>query len=190
MDLSEDSGIWENIIPEFRNEYNIIALICRQMKAPRWNQLAAFIKQTLDEQKIGSCIMIGHSMGGYITLAFAEKYPDMLSKFGLFHSTAYADNDEKRGTKKNVEFIQQKWPSEIYQKHLYLSCLRRIQRKTIQKKLNKWLNVTATLMPILSYIIRIAMMNRPDRTHVLENFKKPVLLSWANTILLYLLSRV
>ena len=40
--------------------------------------------------------LIGHSMGGYITLAFAEKYPEYLNGFGLFHSTAYADSNEKK----------------------------------------------------------------------------------------------
>jgi len=39
--------------------------------------------------------MIGHSMGGYITLAFANKYPGLLAGFGLFHSTAFADTEEK-----------------------------------------------------------------------------------------------
>jgi len=40
--------------------------------------------------------LIGHSMGGYITLAFAEKYPELLNAMGLFHSTAYADDDVKK----------------------------------------------------------------------------------------------
>ena len=53
----------------------------------------------------GACI-IGHSMGGYITLAFAEKYPEYLNAFGLFHSTAYADTIEKKNTRmKGIEFI-------------------------------------------------------------------------------------
>ena len=45
-------------------------------------------------------IMIGHSMGGYITLAFAEKYPDLLTGFGLFHSTAFPDTEEKKATRR------------------------------------------------------------------------------------------
>ena len=54
---------------------------------------------------LGGCI-IGHSMGGYITLAFAEKYPEYLNSFGLFHSTAYADTIEKKNTRmKGIEFI-------------------------------------------------------------------------------------
>ena len=53
--------------------------------------------------------LIGHSMGGYITLAFAEKYPELLNAFGLFHSTAYADDDAKKETRrKGIEFIKNK----------------------------------------------------------------------------------
>jgi pimeloyl-ACP methyl ester carboxylesterase len=51
--------------------------------------------------------LIGHSMGGYITLAFAEKYPKLLNSFGLFHSSAFADDEQKIATrKKGIEFIK------------------------------------------------------------------------------------
>ena len=54
-----------------------------------------------------SFTLIGHSMGGYITLAFAEKYPEILNAFWLFHSSAYADDDSKKETrKKGIEFIK------------------------------------------------------------------------------------
>src|SRR5580704_12222233 len=53
------------------------------------------LKSILDAENIASCIMIGHSMGGYVSLAFAEKYPDQLSALGLFHSTSFADSEEK-----------------------------------------------------------------------------------------------
>ena len=39
-----------------------------------------------------SVVVIGHSMGGYIALALAEKHPELLNGLGLFHSTAYADS--------------------------------------------------------------------------------------------------
>jgi pimeloyl-ACP methyl ester carboxylesterase len=41
-------------------------------------------------------VMIGHSMGGYVTLAFAKKYGHMLSSFGLLHSTAKPDTEERK----------------------------------------------------------------------------------------------
>ncbi len=52
-------------------------------------------------------VLIGHSMGGYISMAFAEKYPDKLSGLGLFHSSSYADSPEKKESRdKNILFIQ------------------------------------------------------------------------------------
>lgn len=50
----------------------------------------------LEKEKISSCIMLGHSMGGYVTLAFAKKYSHILKGFGLMHSTAFADSEERK----------------------------------------------------------------------------------------------
>src|SRR5882724_4708958 len=54
------------------------------------------IRQILVKENITRTILIGHSMGGYIVLAFAEKYPESLAAFGLCHSTAYPDSPEKK----------------------------------------------------------------------------------------------
>src|SRR5215471_4780390 len=55
----------------------------------------------------GGAVLIGHSMGGYISLAFAEKYPSYLAGLGLFHSTAYPDSEERKTTrKKAIETIK------------------------------------------------------------------------------------
>ena len=51
--------------------------------------------------------VFGHSMGGYITLAFAEKYPARLCSFGLVHSTAFADSVQKKENRlKSINFIR------------------------------------------------------------------------------------
>jgi len=49
----------------------------------------------LKKEKITSCAMLGHSMGGYVTLAFAKKYSHFLKGIGLIHSTAFPDSDER-----------------------------------------------------------------------------------------------
>ena len=65
--------------------------------------MAESVKEVLDFLKIDSCVMIGHSMGGYVTLAFADQNPGLLKGFGLFHSSAAADTDE--GTKNRERAI-------------------------------------------------------------------------------------
>lgn len=50
-------------------------------------------------EQINKLVITGHSMGGYIALAFAEKYPERLSGLGLLHSTAFADSNEKKANR-------------------------------------------------------------------------------------------
>lgn len=56
--------------------------------------------------KVEKCVLLGHSMGGYVTLSFAQQFPELLKGFGLLHSTATSDSQE-RIEKRNqvVKFI-------------------------------------------------------------------------------------
>jgi pimeloyl-ACP methyl ester carboxylesterase len=58
--------------------------------------LAESVKAVLDKLRLKKYVLIGHSMGGYACLAFADLFPDHLRGFCLFHSTAYADTTEKK----------------------------------------------------------------------------------------------
>lgn len=69
--------------------------------------MADCVKTVLDHLEITSSVMIGHSMGGYVALAYARKYSRMLKGLGLFHSTSLADSDEARqGRQKAIEAIE------------------------------------------------------------------------------------
>lgn len=59
--------------------------------------LSKILKRTLTHLNVEKCFMIGHSMGGYLTLMYHDLYPELLSGFCLFHSHPFADSD---GTKK------------------------------------------------------------------------------------------
>lgn len=59
-------------------------------------QMATAVNKVLKEREVKKCLMIGHSMGGYVTLAFARKYPGKLKGFGLLHSHALADTPEAK----------------------------------------------------------------------------------------------
>ena len=58
--------------------------------------MAESINHLLNELKIKKCVIIGHSMGGYVTLAFLEKFKEKLLGFSLFHSVPFGDTDEKK----------------------------------------------------------------------------------------------
>ena len=53
-------------------------------------------------------IISGHSMGGYVSLSYGEKYSDNLSGLGLFHSHCFEDSAEKKGArKKSIDFVKE-----------------------------------------------------------------------------------
>lgn len=58
--------------------------------------LAKSVKAVMDSLRLKKYVIIGHSMGGYAGLAFADMYPDNLKGLCLYHSSAYADSEEKK----------------------------------------------------------------------------------------------
>src|SRR5215213_9392548 len=119
--FGEDSTIWENqynemkdakwIIPDLPGSGSSHMIDDMSMEGLAESLKEVIIHETASlffkEGEPQSVVMIGHSMGGYVTLAFAEKYHHMLKGFGLFQSTAFADNDEKKQARnKGISFIE------------------------------------------------------------------------------------
>lgn len=61
--------------------------------------MAEALNSLLSEEQVKNCWIVGHSMGGYVALAFAKSYPKMVNGLCLLHSHPFADSDavkEKR----------------------------------------------------------------------------------------------
>lgn len=56
--------------------------------------LAAAIREVINDAGESKVMMVGHSLGGYVTLAFLELFPELLSGYVLFHSHPHADTPE------------------------------------------------------------------------------------------------
>lgn len=124
---------------------------------------------------VSEIIMIGHSMGGYITLAFAEKYPAMLGAFGLFHSTAYPDNAEKKiARQRSIEFIRKHGSYAFLQQstpNLFSEVYRNKNATSITNMIEQYKDFDPTALTAYYE----AMIQRPDRTAILRSFNKPIL---------------
>jgi pimeloyl-ACP methyl ester carboxylesterase len=69
--------------------------------------MAEIVHAVLSFCRVQQCVMVGHSMGGYVSLAFAHLYPEMLKGLVLFHSQADADDDEARNKRdRTIEVVK------------------------------------------------------------------------------------
>ncbi|MEN2415735.1 alpha/beta fold hydrolase [Flavobacterium mesophilum] len=57
---------------------------------------ANVVNEVLEYLQIEKAIILGHSMGGYVGLAFSELYPDKIKKLVLLNSTSKEDSAEKK----------------------------------------------------------------------------------------------
>jgi pimeloyl-ACP methyl ester carboxylesterase len=70
--------------------------------------MAGTVKNVLDTLMIKKAVIIGHSMGGYVALSFANLYPGFLKGLSLFHSHAAADNEEaKMNRTRTIQIVEQ-----------------------------------------------------------------------------------
>ena len=133
----------------------------------------AIVKAIIDEEKINIFTLIGHSMGGYITLAYANKYPTTLSGFGLLHSSAYADDEAKIATrKKAISFIELNGTSAFLKTTIPNLFYNAVKSKDVIKTLIEKGNSFAPEVLIQQYD---AMIARPDTTSILKTFNSPIL---------------
>jgi pimeloyl-ACP methyl ester carboxylesterase len=136
--------------------------------------MAECMKEILDFINIKHFVLIGHSMGGYVSLAFTEKYPEMIKGLGLFHSTAFADSAETRNNRKRTnEFI--------LKNHFHFLCefipsLFTSENQVKFKSEIEKMVAEAKKMTVQGVIAaNSGMAARPDRTQVLKNLQVPVL---------------
>ena len=99
----ENSSMWDAFVPELSKKYRVICLDLLghgQTEPMGYVQTmednADALHAVLSELKIRKAVLAGHSMGGYVALAFAELYPDQVKGIALINSTSLADSEERK----------------------------------------------------------------------------------------------
>ena len=179
--FGEKAEVWNNQVEFLKDKYQLIipdlpgSGQSEMIDDMSMEGMAEAIRYIMLKENIKSCPVIGHSMGGYITLALAEKYPGLVSAFGLFHSSAFADSEEKKATRrKGIEFIQQHGAFEFLKTatpNLFSPLTKDERPELIDKQVAGLDNFLPS--SLVSYYE--AMMKRPDRTDILRNTTVPVL---------------
>ncbi len=111
-----DRTIWEPVVPLLHDHARLILPDLRGFgSSPVTDDVysmrlqAEDVLHLMDDLKIEKAVLVGHSMGGYISLAFAHTYPQRLLGLGLVATHAAADNPERRQSRnKTAESVRHK----------------------------------------------------------------------------------
>lgn len=184
--FGEDRSIWNAQIEHLSRKYLVIApdipgsgesdMLEGLSQSVTLGDYAVCVHALLLHEKISECFLFGHSMGGYITLAFAELYPNLLRGFGLVHSTAYADSAEKKQNRQRGIEMMDKYGAAAFLKttipNLFADQFKHSHPDVVEKMIEQ----SAAFSTAACQQYYTAMMNRPDRSLALKNSKVPVLL--------------
>lgn len=99
----ENSTMWNSISLELSKKYRVICIdLLGHGKSETHGYIhsmedqAKMVKSVLNHLKLRKYILIGHSMGGYVGLAFSKIFPENIKGLCLMNSTAMADSAEKK----------------------------------------------------------------------------------------------
>lgn len=137
--------------------------------------MAEAVDAVLRELNVEKCMLTGHSMGGYVALAFAEKHSEKLTGLCMFHSHPFADTEEKKaGRLKSADFIR-KNGHILYVRQMIPQLFAYDFSKGYQMEVNRLIHNATYYQPEAIIAALEAMRLRPDRSEVLKNISCPVL---------------
>ena len=148
--------------------------------------MAECVRAVLSHLRLRRVVLIGHSMGGYVALAFTEKYPDMVKGICLMNSTPKADTKEKKiNRERAIEAVKNNHKSFV---RISVTNLFRPKNRSIFKKELKKVKEEALNIPVQGIIAALAGMKiRNDRTEFFQkgNFKKLLIIGKHDPVLDY-----
>ncbi len=178
--FTESSAIWQDFARKLMPAYRVVLIDlpghgrsgCLS-DIHDMSLMAGVVASVLDYLKIDKCALIGHSMGGYVALAFARLHPRRLSGLGLFHSTALADSEEaRRNRDRAIEIIRQNHHGFL--SGFIPSLFAPDNRKSLSKEIGELVADARNMTARGVIAAQQGMKLRQDNTAVLSELRVPV----------------
>lgn len=176
----EDSTLWDGLLPGLQG----IHLLRMDLPgfggsdlplASGMDTSADAVCAMLNEFSVERCVLVGHSMGGYVALEFAARYPDRLAGLGLVHSHPYEDSPERRETRRRGIEMVQSGKRDLYVTQLFSSLFAAAFAGQHPDTVDALIE-NAKRQPAAGIIAALeGMIARMDHTATLRNASSPVL---------------
>ena len=178
----ENRSMWETYIPELTKKYRVITIDLLGHGGSgclgyihTMEDNADVVYEVLSTLKIKKAILAGHSMGGYVALAFAELYPEKIKGLVLINSTSKPDNEERRQNRdRAIKAVKQSYTNFV---SLSIANLfSEDNRDKLKEEIEK-VKVQALQTPLQGIIASLEGMKvRKDREVLLHNGPYPKML--------------
>ncbi|SNV43724.1 2-hydroxy-6-oxononadienedioate/2-hydroxy-6-oxononatrienedioate hydrolase [Chryseobacterium taklimakanense] len=136
--------------------------------------MAEKVKEVTDKLQLENFHLLGHSMGGYTSLAFAEKYPEVLKSVTLFFSTFFSDDEEKKEQRrKSFRIILENF--RTYVAAGIPNLFNPNEKDILEGKIELAKDIALSTKPEGALACVKGMIERTDKKQVLENLDAKIL---------------
>lgn len=139
-------------------------------------EVAVQLEEWMEDNQIHDPIIIGHSLGGYVALALLELMGNRIKAVGLFHSTAFPDDEDKKGMRNRTITFLKKFGVEKFVTSFVPPLFPESRREEFAAEIESAIEDAkrSSLDGLIAYAG--AMRDRKDRLEILRNFAGPKLL--------------
>ncbi len=178
----ENSKMWDYFTPDFSKKFRVISidLLGHGNTEPMgyihsMEDNADAVHAVLSELKIRKAVFIGHSMGGYVALAFAELYADNVKGIVLLNSTSRADSDERKANRdRAIKAVKQNYTNFV--RLSIANLFSENNRERLESEIEN-VKTEALKTPLQGIVASLeGMKTRKDREVILHFANYPILL--------------
>jgi pimeloyl-ACP methyl ester carboxylesterase len=134
------------------------------------SSVSVALRDWITDLNLPNAVVIGHSLGGYVCLGLAALIEERIKGIGLFHSTAFADSEEKLGVRNRTITFLKKFGTEPFVNSFLPQLFPVTKHEELKEVIHTLLMRARTIPPETLMAYTEAMRDRPDRRDLLEAF--------------------
>lgn len=139
------------------------------------SEIAQIVQNGINELQLDDYVIVGHSLGGYVALELVNQFPNKVKGLGLFHSTCFADSEERKSKRNDVIQFIEKHGSSVFGKSFIPQLFYQPLREKCESDIEKLTEIAANTSQVTLVEVTKAMQTRSDHTSLLRKLNIPVL---------------
>lgn len=181
----ESKEIWQDFSELFTKRYKVICIDIPGHgksgilgESHEMDQIAFAVDAVMDHENIDHAVLFGHSMGGYVVMEYVSIFPNKLKGYCLFHSTCFADNEEKKNNRdREIGLIMCGKKNQIIHTNIP-KAFADSNHESMEDQLQWAKGIAMKASEDGTLALLRGMKNRKDHSETLKNILPPPLLIW------------